>query len=123
MWAHLLPNTVAVLSLGLLVDDLGFSYHWTPKREPYLKRGKVKVTCHPSNNVPFIYPGVSSDESSSQKDASGDRALGEEVGEEEDDGQGERQVVKYEKARTSSVPAGGDPEPSGEDVPRFRYRP
>ena len=55
VWAHLLPNTVAVLSLGLLVDDLFFSYHWTPKQKPYLKRGKVKVTCHldflPTNHL------------------------------------------------------------------------
>ena len=51
VWAHLLPNTVAVLSLGLLVDELGFSYQWTPKRKPFLRRGKVKVACHPSNNV------------------------------------------------------------------------
>ena len=75
VWAHMLPNTVAVLPLGLLVDDLGFSYHWTPKKKPYLEKGKVKVTCHPSNNVPFIYPSAASD----------DRALWEEAGEQEDD--------------------------------------
>ena len=85
VWAHLLPNTVAVLSLGLLVDELGFSYHWTPERKPYLKRGKVKVTCHPSNNVPLIFPGVSSPSPTSDKDAAGDRALWEEVGTEESD--------------------------------------
>ena len=83
MWAHLLPNTVAVLSLGLLVDELGFSYHWTPKRKPHLKMGKVKVTGHPSNNVPVIFPGVSSTSPTSDKDAAGDRALWEEVGTEE----------------------------------------
>ena len=42
VWAHMLPNTVAVLSLGLLVDDLGFSYHWTPKEKPYLEKGESK---------------------------------------------------------------------------------
>ena len=114
----MLPNTVAVLSLGLLVEDLGFSYHWTPKQTPYWKRAKVKVTCHPSNNVPFIYLGVSSEEPSSQNAASGDGALWEEVGEQEEDGQ----VEDRKKAKTSSQSAGGDPELAEEDVPRVRSR-
>ena len=29
-WAHILPDTVAVLSLGLLVEELRFSYIWNP---------------------------------------------------------------------------------------------
>ena len=117
VWAHMLPNTVAVLSLGLLVDDLGFSYHCTPKQKPYLEKGKVRVTCHPSNNVPFIYPGVSSEELSAA--ASGDRALWEEVGEQEEDGP----VEDSEKAKTSSQPAGREAELDEEDVPRVRCRP
>ena len=113
------------LSLGLFVDELGLSYHCTPKRKPYLKRGKVKVTRHPSSNVPFIYPGCSSDNSASAKDASGDRALWEEAGAEEGEEKSEgREVVNNKnKTKKSSGDAGGDLEPSEEDEPRVRCRP
>ena len=40
VWAHLLPNTVAVLSLGLLIDDLEFSYHWTPRTSHILRMAR-----------------------------------------------------------------------------------
>ena len=113
----MLPNAVAVLSLGLLVDDLGSFYHWTPKEKPYLEKGKVRVTCHPSNNVPCIYPCFSSDELSAA--ASGDRELWEEVGEQEEDGP----VEDSEKAKTSSQSAGREAELDEEDVPRLRCRP
>ncbi len=105
VWAHMLPNTVAVLSLGLLIDDLEFSYHWTPRNKPYLEKGKLKVTCHPSNNVPFIYPSASS----------GDRDNWENAGEEEED-------IKPE-TETSPTIAPREGELAEENVPHVRSRP
>ena len=107
VWAHLLPNTVAVLSLGLLIDDLGFSYHWTPKKKPYLEKGKVKVTCHPPNNVPFIYPSASSD----------DRDKWENAGEQEEEGD----IKDEPKSSPPLAPREG--ELDGDDVPTIRSRP
>ena len=48
-------KTLCVLSLGLLVDRDGFSYHWTPGKHPELKKGSFVVSCAPHYNVPFIY--------------------------------------------------------------------
>ena len=45
----------ASLSLGLLVDRDGFTYHWKPGKAPELKKGKLCVACYPHFNVPFIY--------------------------------------------------------------------
>ena len=55
----LLENTPAVLSLGKLCEELGYSYHWTSGQKPHLiKKGK-KVHCDSSNHVPFVVPGLS----------------------------------------------------------------
>ena len=54
--AYLHEGTVAVLSLGLLCDGLGFTYLWKPNASPVLTKGKLKVVCDPVFNVPFIYP-------------------------------------------------------------------
>ena len=51
VWAHILPDTVAVLSLGLLVEELRFSYVWNPGRCPFLRRGNLTVTSRLSAKV------------------------------------------------------------------------
>ena len=53
--AFLHEDTVCVLSLGLLVDRDGFTYHWRPGKAPELKKGSFVVSCAPHYNVPFIY--------------------------------------------------------------------
>ena len=83
MWAHILPDTVAVLSLGLLVEELRFSYIWNAGKPPILRNGNTTVRCHPTNNVPFICPGVSSEAGDVSK-ASGDREQWEQVGTEDE---------------------------------------
>ena len=55
VWAFLHEDTVCVLSLGLLVDRDGFTYHWRPGKAPELKKGSFVVSCAPHYNVPFIY--------------------------------------------------------------------
>ena len=79
MWAHILPDTVAVLSLGLPIEDLRFSYIWNPGKTPTLRKGNTTVKCHPTNNVLFICPGVSSEAGNASK-ASGDREQWEQAG-------------------------------------------
>ena len=72
VWAHILPDTVAVLSLGLLVEELRFSYIWNPGESPILRKGNQTVRCFPINHVPVIYPGASADEHGTPKAAGGD---------------------------------------------------
>ena len=56
--AYILEDTVALLSLGLLVEEHGFSYIWTPGCSPVLCKDDITVHCHPTNNVPHIYLGA-----------------------------------------------------------------
>ena len=56
--AYILDDTTPLLSIGLLVDELGYSFIWNPRRSPRFRKGKISVRCHPTNNVPHIYPGA-----------------------------------------------------------------
>ena len=59
MTEMLLEETPAVLSLGKLCEDRGYTYHWTSGQKPHLtKNGKI-IDCHISNCVPFVVPGLS----------------------------------------------------------------
>ena len=110
-----LPDTVAVLSLGLLVEELRFSYVWNPWRCPFLRRGNLTVRCHPTNNVPFICPGASV-EAGDVPGAAGDREQWEQAGTEDDDkseGPPELEVSVSENEAAAEE----------EDVPKVRSRP
>ena len=55
----LLEETPAVLSLGKLTEDHGYTYHWTNGQKPHLiKKGKIN-DCNTSNCVPFVVPCLS----------------------------------------------------------------
>ena len=122
--------TLAALSLGLLVEDFCFSYIWNPSKTPILRKGNTTVKCHPTNNVPFIFPGVASEKSSSSN-ASGDREQWEQVGAEDEppvlcetddeDEAGEWQTVGKNGKVVKSSPK--DQEEDEGDVPRVRCRP
>ena len=56
VWALLQKGTVSILSLGMLVDTHGFTYNWKPRQAPTLTKGKLRVSCEPQWNVPFIFP-------------------------------------------------------------------
>ena len=60
----LLEETPAVLSLGKLCEDHGFSNHWTSGQKPHLIRNDKKFYCNISNFVPFVFPGLSTSSSS-----------------------------------------------------------
>ena len=58
VWAYFLDCDVAVLSLGMLCDDEGFTYQWVANTPPTLTKDGFTVTCYPSHNVPVIFPAA-----------------------------------------------------------------
>ena len=95
------------------MEELRFSYIWNPGKSPFLRKGNLTIRCHPTNNVPFICPGVSSDQGDASE-AAGDRARWEQVGTEDDESEGPPplEVSESEKA-----------DEDDEDVPKVRSRP
>ena len=61
----LLEETPAVLSLGKLCEDPGYTYHWTSGQKSHLtKKKKAKnIDRNISNYVPFVVPGLSTSSS------------------------------------------------------------
>ena len=55
-----LDNTPAVLSLGKLCDENGYSYEWTNGQEPHLIKNGIRIPCNTENFVPIVVPGLSS---------------------------------------------------------------
>ena len=59
-----LEETPAVLSLGRLCEDHGYTYHWTSGQKPHLIRNGKRIDCKISNSVPFVVLGLSASSSS-----------------------------------------------------------
>ena len=66
----LLEETPAVLSLGKLCEDHGYTYHWISGQKPHLIRNGKMIDCNVSNYVPFVVPGLSTSSSTSSSLAS-----------------------------------------------------
>ena len=60
-----LENTPAVLSLGKLCDEKGYSYEWINGRKPHLIKNGIRIICNTENFVPLVVPGLSSSSSGS----------------------------------------------------------
>ena len=60
-----LENTPAVLSLGKLCDENGYSYEWISGQKPHLIKNGIRIPCNTENFVPIMVPGLSSSSSSS----------------------------------------------------------
>ena len=61
-----LENTPAVLSLGKLWDENGYSYEWINGQKPHLiKKNGIRIQCNTKNFVPVVVPGLSASSSSS----------------------------------------------------------
>ena len=69
-----LENTPAVLSLGKLCDEIGYSYEWIHGQKPHLIRSGIRIPCNTENFVPIEVPGLSAN-SSSGSDSSTSRTL------------------------------------------------
>ena len=60
-----LDNTPAVLSLGKLCDENGYSYEWINGQKPHLNKDGIRIPCNTENFVPIVVPGLSSSSSAS----------------------------------------------------------
>ena len=60
-----LENTPAVLSLGKLCDENGYSYEWIHGQKPHLIKDGIRIICNTENFVPIVVPGLSSSSSGS----------------------------------------------------------
>ena len=60
-----LENTPAVLSLGKLCDENGYSYEWINGHKPHLIKDGIRIICNTENFVPIVVPGLSSSSSAS----------------------------------------------------------
>ena len=67
-----LDNTPAVLSLGKLCDENGYSYEWINGQKPHLIKDGSRIICNTENFVPIVVPGLSS---SSSRSSSTSRTL------------------------------------------------
>ena len=60
-----LDNTPAVLSLGKLCDENGYSHEWINGQQPHLIKNGIRTICNTENFVPIVVPGLSSSSSAS----------------------------------------------------------
>ena len=60
-----LENTPAVLSLGKLRDENGYTYEWINGQKPHLIENGIRIICNTENFVPIVVPGLSSSSSGS----------------------------------------------------------
>ena len=60
-----LEDTPAVLSLGKLCDENGYSYEWINGQKPHLIKNGIRIICNTENFVPIVVPGLSSSSSGS----------------------------------------------------------
>ena len=58
-----LENTPAVLSLGKLCDENGYSYEWINGQKPHLIKDGIRIICNTEDFVPIVVPGLSSSSS------------------------------------------------------------
>ena len=60
-----LDNTPAVLSLGKLCDENGYSYEWINGQKPHLIKNGIRIPWNTENFVPIVVSGLSSSSSGS----------------------------------------------------------
>ena len=60
-----LEDTAAVLSLGKLCDEHGYSYEWINGQKPHLILNGIRIQSNTENFVPIVVPGLSTSSSSS----------------------------------------------------------
>ena len=58
-------NTPAVLSLGKLCDENGYSYKWINGQKPHLIKDGIRIRCNTEKFVPIVVPGLLSSSSGS----------------------------------------------------------
>ena len=61
----ILEDTPAVLSLGKLCEDHGYSYVWINGQKPHLIKNGVRIICNTENFIPIVVLGSSTTSSPS----------------------------------------------------------
>ena len=56
-------DTPAVLSLGKLFDEHGYSYEWINGQKPHIIKNGIRIQCITENLVPIVFPGLSTSSS------------------------------------------------------------
>ena len=69
-----LENTPAVIVLGKLCDENGYSYEWINGEKPHLIKNGIRIQCNTENFVLIVVPGLSAN-SSAESDPSTSRTL------------------------------------------------
>ena len=59
-----LEDTPAVVLLGKLCDEHGYSYEWINGQKPHLIKTGIRIQCNTENFVPIVVPGLSTSSSS-----------------------------------------------------------
>ena len=59
-----LDDTLAVLSIGKLCDENGYSYEWINGQKPHLIKDGIRLICNTEKFVPIVVPGLSTSYSS-----------------------------------------------------------
>ena len=65
MTVQILDNTPAVLPLGKLCEEHGYSHEWITGRQPQLTKNGKKITCKTDNHESLVVPGLSTSSGSS----------------------------------------------------------
>ena len=65
-----LENTPAVLSLGKLCDENGYSYEWINGQKPHLIKDGIRIICNTENFVLIVVPSLSNSSSGSDSSTS-----------------------------------------------------
>ena len=60
-----LDDTSAILSLGKLCDENGYSYEWINGQKPHLIKEGIRIICNTENFVPIVVLGLTSSSSGS----------------------------------------------------------
>ena len=58
-----LEDTPAVLSLGKLCDENGYSYEWITGQKTHFIKNGIRIICNTENFVPTVVPGLSTSSS------------------------------------------------------------
>ena len=58
MTMKVLENTPAVLSLGKVCDENGYSYEWINGQKPHLIKNGIRIQWNTENFVPIVVPGL-----------------------------------------------------------------
>ena len=59
-----LEDTPAILTLGKLCDEHGYSHDWINGQRPHLIKNGIRIQCKTENFVPIVVPGLSTSSSS-----------------------------------------------------------